>query len=672
MSYRSRLYNHRNAQSMEAINDKPFFPKQHGRNKISNKASFFQAKLSVNEPGDQYEQEADNVANSVVSNKTATPVLQQKKISSIQRLATAPEEEKVSTNDQRMDRDKEKPFQTANAEPEKEKKGIQRMGDPMMEKDKMKGVQKMSDPMMEKDKMKGIQKMSDPMMEKEKMKGVQKMGDPMMEKDKMKGIQKMGDPMTEEEKMKKGTSVQTKHEATTSTASPQVSSKIDNTTGKGNALPPKAMHEMNSSFGFDFSNVRLHNDSEAVTMNKELQAQAFTHGTDIYFNEGKFDPDSAQGKFLLAHELTHVIQQKGELSPELMRDPLGSQVPSQVTPTQASLSFDLPGGKALTGDWNDLSTTNQTTITLTITPTGLRVNFSPALLIDAQWPVSDMEWSGLTYDFATASISSIGLADTQTVAVSAGQGTARSKISSFFISLLSGTPMAKPGYDPLTDTNPRDTLSIIKNNFMKTPSSGGNVTAADVTNVALGASITLTSPIEEGTDEGKLAISGGLSVRATLAGTGADLGSEQYHKVDDVTISGDSIIVKKDDKPVAQLHSFSIKNGGTVTINRMTLLGSPETAGGVESAFRLFGLIAALSGGGPGDRLAVGNSNPDLSPELTEGVVRSQIEKALGAAAVRLIRENANAIPGIDLTSVLGVGQILPPVVPKTGGGVPV
>ncbi len=46
-------------------------------------------------------------------------------------------------------------------------------------------------------------------------------------------------------------------------------------------------------------------------MNKGLGAQAFTHGSDIYFNEGKYDPDSNSGKRLLAHESTHTVQQGG-------------------------------------------------------------------------------------------------------------------------------------------------------------------------------------------------------------------------------------------------------------------------------------------------------------------------------------------------------------------------
>jgi hypothetical protein len=74
-------------------------------------------------------------------------------------------------------------------------------------------------------------------------------------------------------------------------------------------MKPGTLKEMNSSFGEDFSDVRLHDDTEAQDMNKDLQAQAFTHGKDIYFNKGKLDPETKQGKNLLAHELTHVVQQ---------------------------------------------------------------------------------------------------------------------------------------------------------------------------------------------------------------------------------------------------------------------------------------------------------------------------------------------------------------------------
>lgn len=68
---------------------------------------------------------------------------------------------------------------------------------------------------------------------------------------------------------------------------------------------------MQGRFGADFSDVRIHTDGQAVRMNRELNAKAFTVGNNIYFNEGRYQPDSQKGKHLLAHELTHTIQQGG-------------------------------------------------------------------------------------------------------------------------------------------------------------------------------------------------------------------------------------------------------------------------------------------------------------------------------------------------------------------------
>lgn len=79
----------------------------------------------------------------------------------------------------------------------------------------------------------------------------------------------------------------------------------------GNPLPDDVRSFMESRFGFDFSQVRIHTDSSAVEMNQVVGAQAFTHGNDIYFNAEKYAPETQNGKELLAHELTHTVQQTG-------------------------------------------------------------------------------------------------------------------------------------------------------------------------------------------------------------------------------------------------------------------------------------------------------------------------------------------------------------------------
>jgi peptidoglycan hydrolase-like protein with peptidoglycan-binding domain len=94
------------------------------------------------------------------------------------------------------------------------------------------------------------------------------------------------------------------------TASPNIESKLNNSSG-GQKMDANVQAEMENGFGTDLSRVNIHTDATAVQMNRQLGAQAFTHGNDIYFNKGKYNPDSNNGKHLLAHELTHTIQQSG-------------------------------------------------------------------------------------------------------------------------------------------------------------------------------------------------------------------------------------------------------------------------------------------------------------------------------------------------------------------------
>ena len=90
-------------------------------------------------------------------------------------------------------------------------------------------------------------------------------------------------------------------------ASGDLESRLNASKGGGSALAPEVRAFMEPRFGADFSSVRVHTGGEAVQMNRELGAQAFTHGSDVYFGAGK----SPGNNELTAHELTHVIQQTG-------------------------------------------------------------------------------------------------------------------------------------------------------------------------------------------------------------------------------------------------------------------------------------------------------------------------------------------------------------------------
>jgi Domain of unknown function (DUF4157)/Novel toxin 15 len=90
-----------------------------------------------------------------------------------------------------------------------------------------------------------------------------------------------------------------------------VESSLHQSKTGGSALSDDTRSYMEPRFGADFSQVKIHTDASAVQMNKQLGARAFTHGQHIYFNDSQYQPQSDSGKWLLAHELTHVVQQGG-------------------------------------------------------------------------------------------------------------------------------------------------------------------------------------------------------------------------------------------------------------------------------------------------------------------------------------------------------------------------
>jgi len=102
--------------------------------------------------------------------------------------------------------------------------------------------------------------------------------------------------------------------------SAEVEQQIAGLRGQGEPLPESVRAEMESQFNHDFSSVSIHNDSTADTLCKQLSARAFTVGSDIFFASGEYAPDSQEGKRLLAHELTHVVQQGSGVTRQIMRE----------------------------------------------------------------------------------------------------------------------------------------------------------------------------------------------------------------------------------------------------------------------------------------------------------------------------------------------------------------
>lgn len=95
-------------------------------------------------------------------------------------------------------------------------------------------------------------------------------------------------------------------------AAPEVEQSIQQARGGGHGIDSRVRGQMESAFGADFGNVRLHTDTQADTLNRELNARAFTTGQDIFFRQDAYNPGNSSGRELIAHELTHVVQQNGD------------------------------------------------------------------------------------------------------------------------------------------------------------------------------------------------------------------------------------------------------------------------------------------------------------------------------------------------------------------------
>ncbi|MCY6490791.1 eCIS core domain-containing protein [Leptolyngbya sp. GGD] len=92
-------------------------------------------------------------------------------------------------------------------------------------------------------------------------------------------------------------------------ASAALASAIDSARDRGQSLDAGLQRSMGQAMGADFSRVRIHADARADQMNRSIQAKAFTTGQDVFFRQGMYEPGTRSGQELIAHELTHVVQQ---------------------------------------------------------------------------------------------------------------------------------------------------------------------------------------------------------------------------------------------------------------------------------------------------------------------------------------------------------------------------
>ena len=103
------------------------------------------------------------------------------------------------------------------------------------------------------------------------------------------------------------------------TTSLGIEAKIQSIKSNGQSIPKSLRTFFEPRFDRDFSQVRLHTDNHAAEVAQTINARAFTFGRDIVFGKRQYVPETPIGQYLIAHELTHVLQQKEGLQPSIQR-----------------------------------------------------------------------------------------------------------------------------------------------------------------------------------------------------------------------------------------------------------------------------------------------------------------------------------------------------------------
>ncbi|WP_223280239.1 DUF4157 domain-containing protein [Nostoc sp. PA-18-2419] len=122
---------------------------------------------------------------------------------------------------------------------------------------------------------------------------------------------------------------------------PDLEASINQARGGGVAMADNIREPMEQAFGADFSGVKVHTDDRSDQLNRSIQARAFTTGQDVFFKQGEYNPRSQVGQELLAHELTHVVQQNGAVQRSASNSVDSAPFGIQNQPFEKTISREL-------------------------------------------------------------------------------------------------------------------------------------------------------------------------------------------------------------------------------------------------------------------------------------------------------------------------------------------
>lgn len=360
-----------------------------------------------------------------------------------------------------------------------------------------------------------------------------------------------------------------------------------------------------------------------------------------------------------------VIEKTGEVERAL---PAGVQLQS------VTASIAIPGKRKLGGGYwqgGTVKTKQPTQIGVEVTPTGVKVWVSPAMYLDADWPLQDCEINGAGLEFAKklpyADVTDVSGLGTGMISIAGRVG---KKLTDMISKAVDHTKLVSGTYDPVTDTDLSGTLNSVMAGFvdlfsdhdgkekttqppiqpeeMKNISAGATIAVVDGASFIQGGSgLTLgaNSPIT-------ISVDGAGNLRDTLAAKDPEHMAEAA-RIQQVSLSTAGLEVIVSGKPVAKLERITLASGGKVTIDQMTPLGKLADAEATESGLSLLGALIALRANDPS---AGGMYQNAQRPVVVDGVSRAVIEQNFTDTLHKLILQYRAAVPGVDLAKVLGIG----------------
>ena len=348
-------------------------------------APFLQAKLTVNAPNDAYEQEADSVAARIMQmpeNEHKTRPISKPCGCDAVSLQRAPDEEDAQAAPLQREAAEEedelqaKPLQREEMEEEEavQAKPVQRevmeeeeAQAKTLQREEMEEDEAQAKPLQRKamEEEKDVQAKPLQREEEEEEAQAKPLQREEMEEDEAQAKPLQSEEMEEEEDVQAKPLQREEEEEEEAQAKPMAATARRRMNGRfetrlqhlkstgGASIAPSLQHFMESRFGHSFAHVRIHTGTDAAHLAQEARARAFTVGRDIVFNRTEYRPDSDSGRRLIAHELTHVLQQKGGLhrvqreifSPEnrgMARSPRGQDMLRQLDRIVGTASGQLP------------------------------------------------------------------------------------------------------------------------------------------------------------------------------------------------------------------------------------------------------------------------------------------------------------------------------------------